>query len=98
MRIRSQGTISNALCSALCAYLPYVQMHLDLNKNVCATACATSSAVTLLDNPGDSSFWTVSPAVLRLEYEISRIIAEGCHFFSRLDSVLTIKFQIFYVV
>ena len=52
----------------------------------------------LLDNPGDSSFWTVSPAVSRLEYGISRIIAEGCHFFSRLDSVLTIKFQIFYVV
>ena len=34
---------------------------------------------TLLDNPGDSSFWTVLP-VSRFEDEISWIITKVCHF------------------
>ena len=35
--------------------------------------------------------------VSRLEYEISKKIAEVCHFFSRLD-FLTMKFQLFCIV
>ena len=35
---------------------------------------------TLLDNLGDSRFWTVSPGTSKLVSEISRLIAEVCYF------------------
>ena len=45
-------------------------------------AITTTVPSTLLDNPGDSRFWTRPyHLVSRLEPEISRIAAEVCHFF-----------------
>ena len=77
-----------------------LRIHLTSKDNLKKTILLSSWHVvlaTLPDNPGDSRFWTVSPGLQIRVWNGSRIFAEVCHFFTRLDFP-TIKFQLFCVV